>query len=455
MDSSSFPETQDNGSDIPPLQTSQQSTNSGDGRKSDTSRAAAGLDLAIQHRALSDLIPYARNARTHSEAQVAQIAASIREFGWTNPVLIDGDNGIIAGHGRVLAARKLKLETVPVIELAGLSDTERRAYILADNKLALNAGWDEALLAAEIADLQALGVDLELAGFEAMEVEKLLTGQGEGPSFPDEAPTPPDEPVTRPGDLWRLGEHRLLCGDATRLEDLQRALAGGLADMVFTDPPYNVAYEGKTAQRLRIQNDALGAEFAGFLEAACRAMLTVCKGAVYICMSSSEIGTLKAAFERAGGHWSTFIVWAKNAFTLGRSDYQRQYEPILYGWPAGTDHYWCGDRDQSDVWQHDRPTRNDLHPTMKPVGLVERAIRNSSKTKDTVLDPFGGSGATLMAAEATGRRAVLMELDPRYCDVIIQRWQEATGQEALRKDGLSYSQLLASPVVAADTEEVI
>jgi DNA modification methylase len=218
-------------------------------------------------------------------------------------------------------------------------------------------------------------------------------------------------------------------------------LEGGLADMVFSDPPYNVAYEGKGHRR--IANDALGTEFAAFLRTACEGMLQVTKGAIYICMSSSEIGTLKQAFESAGGHWSTFVIWSKTSFTLGRSDYQRQYEPILYGWAKGSDHYWCGARDQGDVWQYAKPVRNDLHPTMKPVALVERAIRNSSKSRDTVLDPFAGSGSTLMAAEATGRRAALVELDPAYCDVIVKRWQEQTGGTAVREDGAPYDALAA------------
>jgi ParB-like chromosome segregation protein Spo0J len=226
------------GSQLPP----QHSTNSGAERSAERIRAIAGLDLAIEHRPLDSLIPYARNARTHSDAQVAQIAGSIREFGWTNPVLVDGGNGVVAGHGRVLAARKLGLGSVPVIELSGLTEAPKRAYVLADNKLALNAGWDEAMLGAEVADLVALGVDMDLTGFGAGEVEKLLASYGQGgPSFPDEAPPPPEDPVSRPGDLWLLGQHRLLCGDATKLDDLQRALGGDLADMVFTDPPYNVA----------------------------------------------------------------------------------------------------------------------------------------------------------------------------------------------------------------------
>lgn len=278
-----------------------------------------------------------------------------------------------------------------------------------------------------------------------MEIDKLLDlyQQRDAAAFPDEAPDPPVNPVTRPGDLWLLGSHRLLCGDATKPAELDRALGGKLADMVFTDPPYNVAYKGKGKARASIANDALGEDFGRFLEAACTAMVASCKGSLYICMSSSEIDTLKSSFEAAGGHWSTFIIWAKNTFTLGRSDYQRQYEPILYGWPKGTERFWCGARDQGDVWLINKPLRNDLHPTMKPIALVERAIRNSSKTKDIVLDPFGGSGSTLMAAEATGRRAVAIEIDPAYCDVIVRRWQERAGREAtLNGDGRTFSELM-------------
>jgi DNA modification methylase len=323
--------------------------------------------------------------------------------------------------------------------------------VLADNKLALSAGWDDSLLALEITDLSDLGFDLRLAGFADIEVDKLidLHQSGGAPTFPDEAPAPPETAITRTGDVWLLGDHRLLCGDATRAEDLARVLDGGLADMVFADPPYNVGYEGKTSARMKIANEDLGSGFRAFLDAACGAMLPVTKGALYICMSSSELGTLKAAFEAAGGHWSTTIIWSKNAFTLGRSDYQRQYEPILYGWPKGSDHFWCGARDQGDVWEHARPAKNDLHPTMKPIGLVERAIRNSSKTRDTVLDPFAGSGTTLMAAEATGRRAALVELDPRYCDVIVKRWQDGTGQTASREDGMPFAEA-AEPQEALD-----
>jgi DNA modification methylase len=405
-------------------------------------------DLAIAWRPLGELIPYARNPRTHSDAQVAQIAASIREFGWTNPVLVDGANGVIAGHGRVLAARKLGLERVPVIELAHMTEAQRRAYVLADNQLALNAAWDEALLRLELADLSEVGFDLGLIGFGEGELERLLAGDSKtGLTEDDDAPALPEQAVTRPGDLWVLGEHRLLCGDATVLADVERVLEGGLADMTFCDPPYNVDYANSPKDKLRgkhrpILNDDLGTGFEAFLHDACANILAVTKGACYICMSSSELHTLQRAFTAAGGKWSTFIIWAKHTFTLGRSDYQRQHEPILYGWPAGHDRYWCGARDQGDVWFFDKPARNDLHPTMKPVALVERAIRNSSKSRDIVLDPFGGSGSTLIACEKAGRQARLIELDPKYVDVIVRRFRNYSGEAVvLEADGRTFEEV--------------
>jgi DNA modification methylase len=403
-------------------------------------------DLVIAWRPLGELIPYARNPRTHSDAQVAQIAASIREFGWTNPILVDGASGIIAGHGRVLAARKLGLEQVPVIELAHMSEAQKRAYLLADNQLALNAGWGDELLRLELADLSELGFDLGLIGFGGGELERLLAGSKEGLTEDDEAPALPEQAVTRPGDVWVLGDHRLLCGDATVIADVERVLAGQLADMTWTDPPYNVAYGSSAKDKLRgnkrkILNDDLGSGFEAFLHDACANILAVTKGACYVCMSSSELHTLQRAFVSAGGKWSTFVIWAKSHFTLGRADYQRMFEPILYGWPQGHDRFWCGARDQGDVWHYDKPARNDLHPTMKPVALVERGIRNSSKSRDVVLDPFGGSGSTLIACEKAGRQARLVELDPKYCDVIVQRWQDWSGGTAsLDEDGRSYEE---------------
>lgn len=399
------------------------------------------------------LIPYARNARTHSPEQVAQIAASIVEFGFNAPILVDSRSGIVAGHGRLLAAHKLSLPEVPVVVLDHLTETQRRAYVIADNRLAESAGWDEEMLRVELEALQDEGFDLEVVGFSDEELEDLLRDPERsraGLIDDDEIPEAEPNPVTRPGDLWLLGDHRLLCGDASSIDDVKRVLNGGLADMVFTDPPYNVDYVGKTARKLKIGNDALGVKFYDFLNAACTNVLEVTKGAVYICMSSSELHTLFEAFTAAGGHWSTFVIWAKHHFTLGRSDYQRQYEPILYGWREGTDHFWCGDRNQGDVWFVKRPAASTEHPTTKPVELVERAIRNSSKSRDTVLDVFGGSGTTMIACEKAGRQARLIELEPRYCDVSVRRWQAFTGREARREsDGRRFSEIVGSRTVVA------
>jgi len=391
----------------------------------------------------------ARNARTHSDEQVAQIAASIREWGWTSPVLVDEAGTIIAGHGRVLAAQSLGIAEVPVMVAAGWSEAQKRAYVIADNKLALNAGWDSELLPVELGDLKAMGFDLSLTGFGELELGKLMLDGGDS-SDPDEVPEPPSEPISRPGDMWICGEHRVLCGDATVRTDVEKLLDGELADMAFTDPPYNVNYANSAKDKLRgknrpILNDALGEGFGALLLAASANMLAVTKGGIYICMSSSELDTLQKAFREAGGKWSTFVIWAKNTFTLGRADYQRQYEPILYGWKDGADHFWCGARDQGDVWFFDKPHKNDLHPTMKPVALVERAVRNSSKSRDIVLDLFGGSGTTMIAAERTGRRARLLELDPRYIDVIVRRWELLVGAEAmLAETGETFAQVAAA-----------
>jgi len=398
------------------------------------------------------LIPYARNSRTHSAEQVAQIAGSIAEFGWTSPILTGSDGIIIAGHARLLAARKLGMTEVPVIVLDHLSETQRRALVISDNQLALNAGWDADMLRIELDALREDDFNLDLLGFSDDELVELLQdpeSDAAGNTDEDAVPETPENAVTVPGDIWLLGEHRLLCGDATVLTDVEKVLAGGLADMVFTDPPYNVNYgatvKGKLPRKNRkIANDNLGADFEQFLRDACAGMLAVTKGAIYVCMSSSELHTLEKAFREAGGHWSTFVIWAKNTFTMGRSDYQRQYEPILYGWKEGTNHFWCGARDQGDVWFIKKPHVNDLHPTTKPVELVERAIRNSSKGRDTVLDPFAGSGTTLIACEKTGRQARLIELEPKYCDVIIRRYQEFSGKEAtLDGDGRSFADVVA------------
>jgi DNA modification methylase len=383
------------------------------------------------------LVPYVNNPRTHSKEQIGKIAASMMKFGFVNPILVDASAEIIAGHGRLQAAKHLGLERVPVIVLDHLTEEEKRAYVIADNQLALDAGWDDGLLKTELTALASLNFDLSVIGFSDEELADLLgDAEGaEGNTDDDAVPEAPTEPKTKTGDVYVLGNHRLLCGDSTVLANVEKVLDGALADMVFTDPPYNVDYGNTAKDKLRgndrrIMNDNLGEGFEAFLYDACLNMIAVCKGGIYVCMSSSELHTLQKAFVAAGGKWSTFVIWAKNTFTLGHSDYQRQYEPILYGWKQGADHFWCGARDQGDVWFVNKPRKNDLHPTMKPVELVERAIRNSSKSRDIVLDCFGGSGSTMIACEKTGRQARLIELDPKYCDVIVQRWEEFTGKKA-------------------------
>jgi DNA modification methylase len=389
---------------------------------------------AVERRPVASLVPSARNARTHSPRQIEQIAESIKAFGWTMPVLVDEESNLIAGHGRILAAQRLGLEEVPVVIARGWSEEQRRAYMLADNRLPLSAGWDHDLLRIELTELKGLGVDLGLTGFGELEIDALLDPAA-GKTDPDDAPEPPAHPVSRCCDLWICGDHRVLCGDATSAADVERVLHGVLADMCFTDPPYGVDYANSAKDKQRgkhrpILNDHPGEDFEAMLRSASANMLAVTKGAVYVCMSSAALDVLQRAFRDAGGRWSTFIIWAKHTFTLGRADYQRQYEPILYGWKDGVDHFWCGARDQGDVWFFDKPSRNDLHPTMKPATLVERAIRNSSKTGDVILDPFGGSGTTMVASERTGRHARLVELDPVYVDVTVERWQAYTGNQA-------------------------
>ena len=401
------------------------------------------LSTHIERWPTEKLVPYARNARTHSEEQVAQIAASIVEFGFTNPILAGSDGVIVAGHGRLAAAQKLGLDTVPVVVLDHLTPTQRRALIIADNRIAENAGWDDAMLRIELQSLQEDGFKLDITGFDADALAEIMAGEEttvEGNTDEDAVPELSETIIIRPGDVWILGEHRLVCGDATQAASYEQLLAGQRVQMIWSDLPYNVNYANSAKDKLRgkhrpILNDNLGEGFYDFVFDALSLMLPHCDGAVYIAMSSSELDTLQAAFRAAGGKWSTFIIWAKHTFTLGRADYQRQYEPILYGWPEGSSRHWCGDRDQGDVWNIKKPARNDLHPTMKPVELMERSIRNSSRPGDVVLDCFGGSGSTLIAAEKAGRRCFMMELDPKYCDVIVRRWQEFSGGKAVSEDG--------------------
>ena len=389
--------------------------------------------MKIKQTPIDELIPYASNSRTHSDEQVAQIAASIKEFGFNNPVLLDKENGIIAGHGRVLAGRKLGLKEVPTIELSHLTDTQRKAYVIADNKLALNAGWDMELLSLEMGDLRDEGFDLSLIGFNDDELANMFVDKTEGLTDPDEVPDIPDDPVTVEGDVWLLGKHRLMCGDSTSIDAVDKLVDNEPVDMWLTDPPYNVAYEGATKDKLTIQNDNMGDdEFRKFLTEAYTAADSVMKhGAVfYIWHADSEGYNFRGAAQDNGWVVRQCLIWRKSSMVMGRQDYHWQHEPCLYGWKEGSAHLWASDRKQTTIMEFDKPSANREHPTMKPVALFEYQMLNNTKGEDIVLDSFGGSGTTLIAAEMNGRRARVMEFDPKYCDVIIKRWQDFTGEQA-------------------------
>ena len=405
----------------------------------------------------SRLIPYARNPRKNDHA-VDQMAGAIIEFGFRIPIIAKSTGEVVDGHLRLKAALRLGLEQVPVILADDLTPVQIKALRILANRSATWADWDEDLLRLELEELKLDDFDLALTGFDADELLDIMAGDEpnhEGQTDEDVAPEAPVTPVSKSGDVWIMGGHRLLCGDSTDAASYVLLLEGQPVDMVFTDPPYNVNYANSAKDKMRgkeraILNDNLGEGFYDFLLAALAPTVAHCKGGIYVAMSSSELDVLQAAFRAAGGKWSTFVIWAKNTFTMGRSDYQRQYEPILYGWREGAKRHWCGDRDQGDVWQIKKPHKNDLHPTMKPVELVERALRNSSLPGDVVLDPFGGSGTTLIAAEKSGRQARLIELDPKYVDVIVRRWQEYAGAQATREaDGALFDDLVEADAVDA------
>lgn len=405
----------------------------------------------IEYVSVDNLKAYERNARTHSDEQVQQVAESIKEFGFTNPVLIDENNELIAGHGRTMAAKSIGMKEVPAIRLKGLTAAQKKALRIADNQLALNAGWDEELLRIELGELQELDFNLDVMGFSDEELDLLLDGTGsidddeEHGKDAEEIAEPSEDPVVKPGELWLLGDHQLLCGDSTRIDDLVRLCEEGSVDLYLTDPPYNVAYEGATKDKLTIQNDNMSDEnFRKFLiDAFSTADFAMKPGAsFYIWHADSEGYNFRGACRDVGWKVRECLIWNKNAFVLGRQDYQWKHEPCLYGWKDGASHEWYSDRSQTTVIDCDRPMRNGEHPTMKPVELFRYLMENSSKKGDVVFDSFGGSGTTLVAAEETGRVAYLMELDPVYVDVIIKRWQEMTGLEAVRDDGKTYNSLI-------------
>jgi DNA modification methylase len=404
----------------------------------------------IEHWAIDKLIPYARNSRTHSDHQIDQLSASLREWGWTTPVLIDPSGNIIAGHGRILAAKKLNIQTIPVVIADGWSDAKKRAYIIADNKLALNAGWDNALLALEFNDLKELGFDLDLTGFREDELEDLMPLELEvGLTDEDAVPQTPENPVTVLGDVWMLGKHRLMCGDSTSIDAIKALMNNDVADMVFTDPPYGMSYGGGRRAGTKPKNrekfgtgahfgeikgdDLRGEELTALVrDAISSAKMTSKEGAaVYVCFPWRTYSEFEAALVEIGLQPASCIVWDKKYIGLGNSNYRPQHEFIFY--VKGES--WHGDKSQSDVWSMSRAASTDyVHPTQKPVELIERALSNSSKKGDIVIDCFGGSGSTLIACEKNKRYARLMELDPRYCDVIIKRWQDFSGQKAVHAE---------------------
>ena len=387
--------------------------------------------MQIETLPIDTLIPYARNSRTHSDEQVAQIAASIREFGFTNPVLIDADGGLIAGHGRVMGARKLGLTDVPCIRLAHLSEAQRRAYVIADNKLALNAGWDDAMLALELRDLQGMDFDLSLTGFEIDDIAALLGGLDATPAGATDAEDVPPlqaDAVTQPGDVWVLGKHRIMCGSSTIATDVAMLLGGGVPHLMVTDPPYGVEYDpSRTSDNPLKQGKVLNDDQSDWREA-----WALFPGDVaYVWHASMFTHTVLESLEACGFEHRAMIIWAKERFTLGRGHYHWQHEPAWYVVKKGATGHWQGDRKQATLWSiNAREDAGHGHSTQKPIECMRRPIENNSQPGDSIYEPFSGSGTTIIAAEQTGRRCYAMELSPQYVDVAVRRWQQYTGKTA-------------------------
>ena len=413
--------------------------------------------LQIVYKNVDDLIPYARNAKIHDENNINLIAGSIKSFGFNNPVLLDGENGIIAGHGRVLASKKLGIKQIPTIELQGLSDAEKRAYIIADNRLTEKSEWDKEILSLELQDLNELGIDLNIIGFNDEDLNNII--QEETPEVvEDEFSEQVETPKSVKGDIWILGEHRLMCGDSTSENDVKALMQDDLADMIFTDPPYNVAIgdKNKVLNQFqpfnRITENIANDKFKTDEEISEKLWLPAFTN---MYQSSKDECSIYVTMPQGGTHmmmmmmmhkarWNVKheLIWVKNSptFSMGRLDYDYQHEPILYGWKKSHNFYGKGKYNKS-IWTIDKPKKCDLHPTMKPIELLENALLNSSVKNNIVLDLFGGSGTTLIACEQLGRKARLMEIDEHYCDVILQRWQKLTNKEAVRIDGVKYNDL--------------
>ena len=380
---------------------------------------------------IEKLKPYKNNARTHSDEQIEKIAKSMKEFGFINPVLVDGDLNVIAGHGRILGAKKLGMKEVPCLFIEDLTEEQKRAYIIADNRLAEDAGWDKELLKIELEDLKNMNFDITLTGFE---LEDFDFSMDETKVIEDEFDeNVPEEPTSKKGEIYKLGKHFLMCGDSTDINDVEKLMNGVKADMLLTDPPYNVDYEGGNG--LTIQNDNMDDEtFREFLRVSFFNANSVMKeGAVfYIWHADSDGYNFRGACHDIGWKVRQCLIWCKNTLVMGRQDYHWKHEPCLYGWKEGASHLWASDRKQTTVLEFDRPSVSKEHPTMKPVGLFDYLIKNNTNKDDIVLDLFAGSGTSIIACEQNGRIAYSMELDPKYVDVIISRWEKLTGQQAER-----------------------
>ena len=380
--------------------------------------------MEITNKRIADIIPYAANAKKHDKRQINNVAESIKQYGFVQPIVIDRDGVIVIGHCRALAAKKLGMQEVPCVCVDDLTPEQVNALRLVDNK-SNESDWDFDLLADEIPGLDLSAFDFDWGLPEI--TEEVI--EDEAPEVDEDA-----EPIAKLGDIWQLGRHRLMCGDSTSIEDVEKLMAGQLADMLLTDPPYNVAYEGKTKDRLTIQNDSMDNDsFRQFLRDAFSSADAVMKqGAVfYIWHADSEGYNFRGACFDIGWKVRQCLIWNKNSMVMGRQDYQWKHEPCLYGWKDGASHLWASDRKQTTVIDYQRPTKADIHPTMKPVGLFDYQIKNNTKGGDIVLDLFNGSGTTIMACEQNGRVARCMELDPRYVDACVKRWENFTGEKAV------------------------
>ena len=380
---------------------------------------------------LSKLVPYVNNARTHSPEQITKLRSSLREFGFVNPVIIDQDYGIIAGHGRVMAAKEEGIEEVPCVFVDYLTEAQKKAYILADNRFAQDAGWDEELLRIEIESLQGADFDVSLTGFDPDELADLFADDSDSDVKDDDfdlSAALEKAAFVKKGDIWTVGRHRLMCGDATSAEDVAALMDGKRANLVVTDPPYGVSF--KSSDGLTIENDSMkGDEFYQFLLAAFKNVVANLEkgGAAYVFHADTEGLNFRRAFQDAGFHLAGCCIWVKNSLVLGRSDYQWQHEPVLYGFLQNGKHPWYSDRKQTTIWNYDKPKRNKNHPTSKPLDLLGYPICNSSQENGIVIDTFGGSGSTMMACEQSGRICYMLELDEKYASVILRRYVEDTG----------------------------